>query len=865
MERVSFILVFLVTAIPVVLMKNPIIGDEYCILSNAATLAGKYDFSAAYNSSVNGYWGYGFSIFLTPLFLITDSMEVIYRAALIFNAVLLGLIAVVIYRLTIGFLGEAEKKFGLLVSVTLSLFPCYAFYSKYALNEIMLSFIAWLIIYLISYIQQHQVKRTKEILLYFAIGFLAVYAYAVHGRGIAITIATALTLFIFFILKKKVRFIPLALGLICSYLFDSAIKQVLYSHLILTNPENTNNTVSMILGSHSGFLKLDNLVGILKTFLSQAYYMVLVTLGIICVFAALYVCLSGSFWKKHFNKQEIAQEDQKLYLLGTFSFFSILITLFISTIYYCFVFINHETVRREYLIYGRYNDTLLVMGVFFVILFFRLKWQQKVSRSCWLTTGVLYGGIIVFGSIITTRWLTRFSNRALSYTMVEGLIPLTGQGFLEGTDNQATIRLFFIVTAVLIASGILLRRKKSLFVVGLLGFSLYSSTYSFVNFVLPSTEGSFESTEDAAAFFTDKVDMPCSTVYLAGYSGRPLNLQFKLQELSVESIKIATNGYEVLKDCKENSIILSDTDKGFDYFLENCYKVQYEAETAEIAEDTGESNRQLHIWVYGSELKEYLASQNIKFVERETKVMLDLEQFLSSSGDRAFQGNVYLVPDELMYGPYITAFAGEYLVTIEGTNLQYAEYEVTTGGGIGTYAVVPEGSSQCVQYKVNLPLNGVQTEFLVRNISVNKLVTVTNVIIERITEAYEGDLTYLYDSKQEYSWQTLAGVRLFALDGAYSGQSLGRANTGGAISLTRNNLIPGEYEIKITGECLAGAYLMVEGKDIAREATYISDEEAVFNLPVEEHMENVTLLFKNSGVFPEMTIQYVSIQYKGMD
>jgi hypothetical protein len=115
-------------------VSTPLIhADEAGHLLNAAALAG-------YSTHGPTRYGIGFPVLFSPLFLMFDQPETIYRFVLVMNAALATLSAWLVYRfLTVWKKAERNWQAALLVSVVVSFYPASFIYTTSAQAEVLLS------------------------------------------------------------------------------------------------------------------------------------------------------------------------------------------------------------------------------------------------------------------------------------------------------------------------------------------------------------------------------------------------------------------------------------------------------------------------------------------------------------------------------------------------------------------------------------------------------------------------------------------------------------------------------------------------------------------------------------------------------
>lgn len=236
-EKTRDRIIYLILALGVVFLrvfyvnraKGPFVWtDELAYWGYAANLSGN-----SWAGVMNGmpWYAFGYSLFLVPLFLLTDDIVLMGRLAILLNAffsVLSFCLAVQVVRR----LSDAQKAIVIgLTAFAATSFSAAVFQSYIAWGETLLSLLVWLILY--------AVLRLEEVPSFgkgFLIGILAGYAFMVHNRMIAVVGAVFLTLFLMIFLKKiqMKQMAGFLLAFVAAFLVYSILKQEMRA-LILTD------------------------------------------------------------------------------------------------------------------------------------------------------------------------------------------------------------------------------------------------------------------------------------------------------------------------------------------------------------------------------------------------------------------------------------------------------------------------------------------------------------------------------------------------------------------------------------------------------------------------------------------------------
>lgn len=344
--------------------------DEYGYWGSAAFFAG-YDWSNI--TSTNGYFSYGYGLFLSLLFRLTENPIVRFKFAILFNSLfIIGLYFVLNQIINLIYqksLNEIVKK---VVCLVASLYCSVVSYLGITLPECLLTFLyavnIWL---LILYIKKSTTKIELFILL------LSIYLYMIHQRTIVIMIFNIVIIVVKNILfnKKSLNNKILKLFIVCCsviilFIGCEYLKKIVQSNIWLTDNNIISSTVNA--NDYSGiFVKIKYLFSIegiksfLFNFIGRIYNMTVGTFGLII--PILCYMAKGIFDKeKHFEIRFLY-----FYLLVIF-----ILTISISSLF----MIGSAT--STYLFYGRYTDYILPVLILWIpVIFVKSNCKTIFSSS----------------------------------------------------------------------------------------------------------------------------------------------------------------------------------------------------------------------------------------------------------------------------------------------------------------------------------------------------------------------------------------------------------------------------------------------------------------------------------------------------
>lgn len=364
-------------------------SDSFVYLANAATISG-YDWSDLLSQSQ--YYGYGYSILLVPLFALFKHTSYLYNSVVVLNTILLVGIYLCGYQFSRKIL--FDNKTSVLLAITSALYCGNISSVKFALADILVIFLFWLMVLLIQNIMV-KVSYLKCVLL----AFLSVYIYATHQRALGVMIASIFLVFILLAIKKMkishgIAFISVFVFL---FILHVVAKKYFQSFRLGNNLGTDWNDYSGLINNVKEILSSVNSFGrFLIAAVGQLYYLLmssflLVGWGIVSAIITI---------KKGFKKRNttIANEKRALFSTGIVSIFlclSFVFTLGISSIK------AYIPTRADHLIFGRYIEFL--SGPLIILAFYLFKNHSKIissKKNIIKLFGALVGAVFIFSFII---------------------------------------------------------------------------------------------------------------------------------------------------------------------------------------------------------------------------------------------------------------------------------------------------------------------------------------------------------------------------------------------------------------------------------------------------------------------------------
>lgn len=349
-----------------------ILGDEFGYWTAGAYFAG-YDWSGI--ASMNGYFSFGYGILLAPLFLIKDA-SIMYKAAIVYNAAFLCGNFLLGYHSIKKISPKTKDEIILLFSFAASLYPTFLAYSKTNMAEVLLSFLFWLILFLIL-----KLREKPTMLKAMVLGFFLAYIYSVHMRTIAVVLASVLYL-IFLRREKSIKskhliMVIVVLGVLS--VLSITVKQNLLDTVYINNEHAQWNDFSGQTGKLLYVLTPTGMVHLFESIMGKIFYLGAATYFLFYWYIICAVKNIKIMWKE--------KEDLSLQSIHLFLLLVILFTLGVSGVFTIY------NARIDMLLYGRYNEHIL--GPVLVIGMLELMQNRKFSTCLKIAIFQLIAGIWV--------------------------------------------------------------------------------------------------------------------------------------------------------------------------------------------------------------------------------------------------------------------------------------------------------------------------------------------------------------------------------------------------------------------------------------------------------------------------------------
>ncbi|WP_251391942.1 hypothetical protein [Mediterraneibacter agrestimuris] len=587
-----FTLVFILNAMFAIRMRGPMFSDEIGHLSSVEYLVGN-DWSDYVKNVGLGYYKYGTAILYFPLYLLIQDRTFLYISMLLFNSIILALIPCIIFKIEIDFLNIKDDRKAMLIAFMLGVMPSSLILSKTVLSETLLSFLSWLIL-LFLLICFHCGKNWERHILSITIGFLSVYAYITHARGIVVTILLFMLVFLLRYWKKiSVINIPsYLLGIFIGWSVDSVLGNFLKSHIWNGNI-NYNSTQEILSGwAHIDFF-FSGLKTIVYTLFGWLYSTCSSSYGL-AIWGIVFVVIFLYKYFKAGKETEKIKEDEViiyiytiLYFVGGFALGIIFMGLGTYRIIY-----HGEMLRLDQIIYVRYVMVPIQLLTFIAAYQLTEKDYLKKYKNTSIKAIVLINFIFFF---FISDFLHEGTAAILQLCGLP-IIPSQSHDILVNSSNIYRQMLVWSILNIVIALFIYIvgKRKILIFITSIAVLFIVQYFIWMHNVCLPISEYYYDKI-DVAESFCDEYDIETETNIIIEGDRIVYPAQYKLYKYNVQRT-----------DCEEldNALIFVADIKNSEFSTSGIY---YEI--------TNNDNYSSYIVVKGDNLKDCLIAKGLNLKE----------------------------------------------------------------------------------------------------------------------------------------------------------------------------------------------------------------------------------------------------------
>lgn len=197
---ISFLIAFIPRMILVLTCAYPlsVAGDELFGFMPIAKLLG-WDWSGVMENY--RYYGFGFFVFLTPLFKWIENPLVLYRVIVAIFALLQSLSAPLSYMLMKKYFKLDNEWFLTLSSIACSYFVTLR--AVYVYNEHVYIFVTWIVAWLLLLLNKNVDSKKKRRVYTLLLMLILIYALTIHARGVTLWLALGVAVIYYLIAYKK--------------------------------------------------------------------------------------------------------------------------------------------------------------------------------------------------------------------------------------------------------------------------------------------------------------------------------------------------------------------------------------------------------------------------------------------------------------------------------------------------------------------------------------------------------------------------------------------------------------------------------------------------------------------------------------
>lgn len=332
--------------------------DEFGYWTASAYLTGT-DWTSVASGIPYYSYGYGFLI-LTPIRLIFSDAELMYRAAIVVNALLL----VGSYWIARAVVGQIfEKLHRIVVDVicfTVMLYPANLLFAHIAWAECTLVFIFWVFVWV-----SLRVIRRPSVWNHIGLAVVTLGLYVIHQRTIAVPIATLIIMFWCFIIDKDRRkyIIAFAVTFALFMLLHSFIKNDLINTYYNDNTKMAVNNMAGQTDKIKTVFTGSGFVSFLGNIIGKWFYLFVATLmmawwgaGALLKSAVNYIKNVFSDVRTHHKREGLSQDISLWYIW--------LLLAFAGNFIVAAIFMSVGS-RNDCLFYGRYTEHMI--GIYFIV------------------------------------------------------------------------------------------------------------------------------------------------------------------------------------------------------------------------------------------------------------------------------------------------------------------------------------------------------------------------------------------------------------------------------------------------------------------------------------------------------------------
>ncbi|MCM1181113.1 MAG: hypothetical protein NC347_12705 [Clostridium sp.] len=377
--------------------------DETGTVANAAFLAG-YNWNDWVNSTGGYFYKYGQAPFYFLFFKFFSNPYMIYKGLMLINGLFVACIPVISYKILRKHLGIEEQGKCMLLSFCIAVVPAPVLYSLFARADVMLISCAWFVLY--TLLESMDAEQTKEKVWWSSLtGFLSIYIYMCHSRGIVFVIAMFMVTAVirFWVKNKGICFSAYLLNVFLWLAVDKKLTSF-FKNSIWGSGNKKNTFENVNYDKYATLLTPEGIETVIKNITGWFFNSFLGTFGLVTlgVFFAVVICVFFFSKKKNINAKEVAIN---LYaLLACLGTGAMGILFFFGSNY---KFVTGISVKRaDRFLYSRYLSPCYALLIFIALYYLFIK-KDCFGLKTKIATVVFGGGLIVY----CRSWLPGYVNK----------------------------------------------------------------------------------------------------------------------------------------------------------------------------------------------------------------------------------------------------------------------------------------------------------------------------------------------------------------------------------------------------------------------------------------------------------------------
>jgi len=450
-------------------MAGPVVqGDEGAYLGTAGLLARGVGLLFRQSPYQPG-WG----LLLWPVERLTADPTVLYRSALVLNALALGALPVLVYGLSRWLVDPRAVGRRTAVALAVAAYPAYLAYSNLALEVSVFVPLCTLTAWALARCAERPSWRRWAV-----VGLLAGACYAVHALGTVVVVAVlAIALLARRPLHER---LPAVVGCLAGIEVSSVASLVLLRHVIAYDRRISATPAATVVSRTQAVIGLYNhnatvpghAVRLVYEVAGQVWYLTAATAGLLVLGV---VVAAGAGWRVFVRRSRHPAD-----FIATFAGLIFVLGLYSSA--NRFIVGARGTGQADALIYGRYNEHLLVPLLVVAVAYLSqqaLRWREVLGWTTAVAVALAVGG----GLLVLGR--TGAALRApIVFVNVLGLQPAL---HLAGRMDVPALSAGAALAALAVFSLAVARRPTALAVV-LVAAGLASAGFSAASMVSDSRQ-----------------------------------------------------------------------------------------------------------------------------------------------------------------------------------------------------------------------------------------------------------------------------------------------------------------------------------------------------------------------------------------